>query len=61
MSDKRYETMYMYKVTYSMVENRIDIALFTSKQDAENFVETIEPDCYFAILNVWRWEVKVEL
>ena len=61
MSEKRYETMYMYKVTYSMVENRIDTALFTSKKDARNFVETIESDCYFASLNVWTWEVKVEL
>lgn len=61
MSDKRYETMYMYKVTYSMVENRIDTALFTSRQDARNFIEAIESDCYFASLNVWTWEVKVEL
>ena len=53
--------MYMYKVTYSMVENRIDTALFTSRQDAQNFIETIESDCYFASLNVWTWEVKVEL
>ena len=53
--------MYMYKVTYSMVENKIDTALFTSKQDAQDFVETIEPDCYFTSLNVWTWEVKVEL
>lgn len=58
MPEKEYETKYMYRVWYGP---KMKSAMFEDKNVAEKFAAEMYSTGTNVVMNVWTWEVKVEL